>query len=141
MAESIDVLGARILLVDDQPSNLRLLELALHRAGYSDLVSTSDPREVVTLHQRNQFDLILLDLQMPRMSGFEVMAALPGVPMLVLSADPASLTPALEAGAAGFLAKPFVLAEVVLRVGTMLEKIMARGVPVIHPIARSISAT
>jgi DNA-binding response OmpR family regulator len=127
MPASTDGFAARILVVDDQQSNLRLLELALRRAGYAEVVSTTDPREVVALHERNRFDLILLDLQMPRMSGFEVMAGLPGVPILVLSADPTSLTQALEAGAAGFLAKPFVLAEVVLRVGALLEKIMARG--------------
>jgi DNA-binding response OmpR family regulator len=127
MPGSTDFFGARILIVDDQQINLRLLELTLTRAGYSNLTSTTDAAEACALHRRNPFDLILLDLQMPRMSGFEVMATLPGVPCLVLSADATSMAPALEAGAAGFLSKPFVLAEVVLRVGAMLEKIMTRA--------------
>jgi adenylate cyclase len=129
-----DILGARILIVDDQQANLRLLEYALRRAGYVGVVSTTEPLEVSALHRQNHYDLILLDLRMPHMDGFQVMEELVSVEggerveILVLSADPAQMTRALKAGAAGFLSKPFVLAEVVLRVQQMLEKTMSRTI-------------
>ena len=128
MPGSTDVFRSRILIVDDQESNVRLLECALRRGGYVAVSSTTDPREVCALHRRNRYDLILLDLQMPRMNGFEVMEGLGKiegedmVAALVLSADPAQMVRALEAGAGSFLSKPFVLAEVLLRVRLMLEK-------------------
>ena len=121
--------SARILIVDDQQSNLRLLEFTLRRAGYVAVSSTAEAVEVRALHRRNHYDLILLDLQMPRMNGFEVMAALregedAPVAVLVLSADPSQTLPALEAGAADFLGKPFDLNELLLRVRCLLEKAM-----------------
>jgi DNA-binding response OmpR family regulator len=130
-----DILGARILIVDDQQSNLRLLEYALRRAGYVGVASTTEPLEVSALHRQNHYDLIILDLQMPHMSGFQVMEELAKVErgkrvvILILSADPSQTARALEAGATGFLSKPFVLAEVVLRVRLMLEERMSRAVP------------
>ena len=133
MLAPTDILGARILIVDDQQANLRLLEYALRRAGYLDVASTAEPLEVSALHRRNDYDLIILDLQMPHMNGFQVMEELMRVEggervvILVLSADPAQMIRAMEAGAAGFLSKPFVLAEVVLRVRLLLEK------PLNHP--------
>jgi DNA-binding response OmpR family regulator len=123
-----NVFGARILIVDDQESNLRLLECVFRRAGYVAVASTTDPVAVFALHRQNHYDLIMLDLQMPRMNGFEVMKSLrnaegaDAVAILVLSADPAQMVQALEAGANGFLSKPFVLAEVLSRVRLMLEK-------------------
>ena len=119
-----DTFSARILIVDDQDSNVRLLEFALRRGGYVAVTSTSDPLEVCALHRQNHYDLILLDLQMPRMSGFEVMEGLANedkVAVLVLSADPTQRVPALEAGARGFLSKPFVLADVLTRVHLLLR--------------------
>jgi len=127
MSTTIDVLHAPILIVDDQPTNLRLLEYALRRAGHDGVASTAEPTEVGALHRQNQYDLILLDLQMPRMDGFQVMEELAkaedgkSAVILVLSADPAQMTRALEAGAAGFMSKPFVLSEVVERVQAMLR--------------------
>ncbi|HSY48768.1 MAG TPA: response regulator [Thermoanaerobaculia bacterium] len=124
MPGSTDVFGARILIVDDQESNVRLLALALRRGGYVAVASTTDPIEVCALHQQNRYDLILLDLQMPRMNGFEVLEGLTNeaaVSVLVLSADPAHMARALAAGAKGFLSKPFVLAEVLSRVNLMLS--------------------
>jgi adenylate cyclase len=134
MPARTDILGARILIVDDQQSNLRLLELTLRRAGYIGVTSTTEPQDVCALHCRNHYDLIILDLQMPHMNGFQVMEELASVEgrewvvILVLSADPAQMTRALEAGAAAFLSKPFVLAEVVLRVQLMLEETMPQAV-------------
>ena len=105
MPRSTDGFHAKILIVDDQQSNLRLLEYVLRRAGYVAVSSTSDPLEVCALHRQNRYDLILLDLQMPRMNGFEVLEALGNVegeekvPVLMLTADPSQMVRALEAGA------------------------------------------
>jgi DNA-binding response OmpR family regulator len=127
MPASNDLFGTRILIVDDQDSNIRLLEYALRRAGYTAVHSTMDPVDVSAMHRQNEYELILLDLQMPRMSGFAVMEELGKidggmVAVLVLSADPGQMVRALEAGASGFLSKPFVLAEVLERVRFMVEK-------------------
>jgi CheY-like chemotaxis protein len=121
-----DVFRSRILIVDDQESNLRLLEYTLRRGGYVAVASTTDPAAVCALHRQNRYDLILLDIQMPGMNGFEVLEGLRNMggdraAVLVLTADPAKMLPALEAGASGFLSKPFVLTEVLLRVRLMLE--------------------
>jgi DNA-binding response OmpR family regulator len=118
---------AKILIVDDQKSNLRLLEQTLKRAGYADVVSTTEPRTVAALHQEHHFDLMLLDLQMPELNGFEVMEQLQEarranpVSILVLSADSTQMPAVFEAGADSFLGKPFRLPEVVERVQLMLK--------------------
>ena len=118
---------AKILIVDDQKSNIRLLEQTLKRAGYSDVVSTTEPRTVAALHQEHHFDLMLLDLQMPELNGFEVMEQLQEarranpVSILVLSADSTQMPAVFEAGADSFLGKPFRLPEVVERVQLMLK--------------------
>jgi adenylate cyclase len=127
MPASNDLFGTRILIVDDQDSNVRLLEYALRRAGYTAVHGTTNPVDVSALHRKNDYELILLDLQMPRMSGFAVMEELGRiegsmVAVLVLSADPGQMVRALEAGATGFLSKPFVLADVLERVRFMVEK-------------------
>jgi|GEM_PF-1092084 len=139
MAALTEVFGARILIVDDQDSNLRLLEFALRRGGYVAVSSTNDPVEVCALHLEHRYDLILLDIQMPRMNGFEVLAGLRSVvddvavPILILTADPAQMVRALEAGATGFLSKPFVLAEVLACVRSMLEVGLTRDPGSHHP--------
>ncbi|HQQ64245.1 MAG TPA: response regulator [Pseudomonadales bacterium] len=121
------ILAAKILVVDDQPANVLLLERMLKDAGYTDVTSTTDPRDVCLLHNRNRYDIILLDLQMPHMDGFQVMEALKGVeadpylPVLVITAQPGHNLRALHAGARDFISKPFELAEVLLRVHNMLE--------------------
>lgn len=123
MSSSTDPLGARILIVDDQDSNARLLGFALRRGGYTSVTATTLPSEVCALHRENLYDLILLDLQMPRMNGFEVLAALANeipVAVLVLSADPTQEARSLAAGAKGFLSKPFVLTEVLARVALII---------------------
>lgn len=128
MTGSTDVCLGRILLVDDQQSNLRLLECALRRGGYVAVSSTENPLEVSALHLENRYDLILLDIQMPRMDGFEVLKGLRSleegsdVAILVLTADPGQMVRVLESGATGFLSKPFVLAEVLAYVRLILEQ-------------------
>jgi CheY-like chemotaxis protein len=134
MPSSIDAFGASILIVDDQESNARLLDFALRRGGYSAVTSTTNPREVCSLHRQNHYDLILLDLQMPCMNGFEVMEGLAiegKVAILVLSGDPTQMTRALKAGGTSFLSKPFVLAEVLLRVKGILSPQVEELVPVL----------
>jgi DNA-binding response OmpR family regulator len=118
----------RILIVDDTESNVRLLEFTLRRGGYEGVTSTTNPREVSALHLADPYDLILLDLQMPAMSGFEVMKALRAqenghrVGILVMSADPSAMLQSLEAGGNSFLSKPFLLGDVLERVRVMLKE-------------------
>lgn len=122
-----DIRQARILIVDDQAANVALLEQMLREAGYLSLTTTREPREVSVLHRGQRFDLILLDLQMPGMDGFAVLAQLqqddgPGCPpVLVLTAQPDQKLRALQAGARDFVSKPFDLAEVLARVHNLLE--------------------
>jgi adenylate cyclase len=99
----------------------------LRGAGYTAVSSTLDPSRVCELHLLNHFDLILLDLQMPLMDGFQVMENLKEIetggylPVLVITAQPAHKLRALQAGARDFISKPFDLAEVLLRVHNLLE--------------------
>ena len=74
MVGAPDILNASILIVDDQESNVSLLEQLLSEAGYTCVASTMNPKEVCALHRKNRYDLILLDLQMPGMDGFQVVA-------------------------------------------------------------------
>jgi adenylate cyclase len=127
MISPTDILHGKILIVDDQEANVALLEQMLCGAGYLSVASTRDPREVAELHRRNRYDLILLDLQMPGMDGFQVMESLKEIetggylPVLVLTAQPEQKLRALKAGAKDFVGKPFDLAEVLLRVHNMIE--------------------
>ncbi|MDD5336549.1 MAG: response regulator [Rhodoferax sp.] len=122
-----DILNASILIVDDQDSNIQLLDQMLLEAGYANVSSTNNPREVCELHRKNHYDLILLDLQMPGMDGFQVMEALKTnptdgyLPVLVLTAQPGHKLRALQAGAKDFISKPFDLVEVKTRIHNMLE--------------------
>jgi len=122
-----DILGASILIVDDQEANVSLLERLLGEAGYAHVTSTTNPMEVCALHRRNHYDLILLDLQMPGMDGFQVMEGLKTnegdgyLPVLVLTAQPGHKLRALQAGAKDFISKPFDLVEVKMRIHNMLE--------------------
>ncbi|PVX38529.1 EAL domain-containing protein [Janthinobacterium sp. 78] len=127
MISQADIYAAKILIVDDQDVNLRLLEHLLGSGGYSAISSTLDARAVAGLHQRHQFDLIILDLVMPGMSGYDVMDALRPLelegylPVLVIAADPDAKLAALEAGARDFISKPFDALEVLTRIRNMLE--------------------
>ena len=127
MIRAADILGARILIVDDSAVNVTLLEQILRGAGYTDVSSTTDPRIVCQLHLEQRFDLILLDLLMPAMDGFAVMAALEAIetegylPVLVLTAQPMHKLRALKAGAKDFVSKPFEQIEVLTRIHNMLE--------------------
>ena len=127
MISSAAILDASILIVDDQESNISLLEQLLSEAGYTHVTSTMNPREVCALHRKNCYDLILLDLQMPGMDGFQVMEGLKTnaadsyLPVIVITAQPGHKLRALDAGAKDFISKPFDLVEVRTRIHNMLE--------------------
>ena len=120
---------ARILLVDDSPDLVFIMERILDEEGYSDVVSTTDPRKVVELYRASNPDLILLDLHMPQMNGFDVMAALKeggldeSVPIVMLTGDtsPEAKLRGLRGGARDYLTKPFDKSEVHLRIANLLE--------------------
>jgi PAS domain S-box-containing protein len=122
-----DMLAAKILIVDDQEANVKLLERLLSEDGYTGVTSTNNPIEVCTLHRVNRYDLILLDLQMPGMDGFQVIEALKTnaaddyLPVIVLTAQPGHKLRALQSGAKDFISKPFDLVEVKTRIHNMLE--------------------
>jgi PAS domain S-box-containing protein len=127
MLEAAEILNATILIVDDQEANVMLLEQMLRNEGYRHITTTQHPRLVYGLHKEHRFDLILLDLQMPEMDGFEVIEALKKIehgsylPVLVITAQPAHKLRALKAGAKDFVSKPFDLVEVQTRIHNMLE--------------------
>ncbi len=120
---------ANILIVDDQDANIDILEGLLEMQGYTSIKTTTDPRDVLQLFASFEPDLILLDLMMPHLSGFEVMEQLKSIiapstylPILVLTADATieSRQRALSEGASDFLTKPFDLIEVGLRIRNLL---------------------
>ncbi|MFA5243278.1 MAG: diguanylate cyclase [Sulfuricella sp.] len=127
MVSATDFHNARILIVDDQEANVRLLEQMLREAGYRCITTTIDPHAVYALHRDNHYDLILLDLQMPGMDGFQVMEGLKEIeidgylPILVITAQPGHKLRALTAGAKDFISKPFDMMEARTRIHNMLE--------------------
>lgn len=120
----------RILLIDDDDANIMLLDRLLRRAGYQNLSSTTDSRQALSMFLAEQPDLVLLDLAMPFLDGYQVMEQLQAriqpdgyLPILVLTADvsPDSMKRALAMGARDFLTKPFDPTEVLLRIRNLLE--------------------
>lgn len=121
------ILQSRILIVDDQAAHVLLLERLLRDTGYVNVSTTLDPSQVGALHRQHNFDLILLDLQMPGMDGFGVLDELRAakgcgwLPVIVLTAQPGHKLRALQAGARDFINKPFEMVEVKVRIHHMLE--------------------
>ncbi|MBW2186502.1 MAG: response regulator [Deltaproteobacteria bacterium] len=123
------IYDAKILIVDDNLANVALLEAILEEEDYGAVFSTTDPRDVLPLYRQHQFDLILLDIRMPWLSGIEVLNLLREeivndyVPVIVLTAqtDMETREQALTAGAKDFITKPFEDWEVLLRIQNMLE--------------------
>jgi putative two-component system response regulator len=121
--------NARVLIVDDEETNVRMLTRMLEQAGYEHVTATQDPREVRAIYIRQRPDLILLDLHMPHLDGYEVMEELSQVveasylPILVMTADldPDARQKALAIGAKDFVSKPFDPIELQLRIRTLLE--------------------
>jgi putative two-component system response regulator len=133
MISDHDIRNGRILIVDDKEENILLLEDILTKAGYSSVLSTSDPRNVLDLFVSFQPDLLLLDINMPHLSGFEVMEKIKSVfnsdylPVLVLTAyhDRETRLHALRVGARDFVSKPFDNEEVLCRIRNLLEVTLA----------------
>ncbi|HEY8548841.1 MAG TPA: HD domain-containing phosphohydrolase [Vicinamibacterales bacterium] len=125
-----DVLGAaRILVVDDEPANVRMLDRLLTNGGCRHVLGITDPRETIAVMPIARPDLIILDLHMPHLDGFEVMQALRPLlaserylPVLIVTADdtPTVKQRALAMGARDFLAKPFDSVEALLRIRNLL---------------------
>ena len=126
LAES-EILNADILIVDDLEFNISVLDRMLRNAGYTSIASTTNPQAVCALQRKNRYDLILLDIEMPGMDGFQVMERMKETekddypPILVITAEPSHKVRALECGAKDFVGKPFELVEVITRVHNMLE--------------------
>ncbi len=122
-----EILNASILIVDDREANVSLLEQILSEDGYTRITTTTNSLEVCALHRNNHYDLIVLDLQMPGMDGFQVMDGLKAdesesyLPVIVLTAQSGHKLRALQAGAKDFISKPFDLVEVKTRIYNMLE--------------------
>ena len=120
---------AQILIVDDMEANVDLLQRILVRSGYTNVTGITDSREAYLLISNNEYDLIILDLRMPHLSGFEIMEQLVSdnpddyLPILVVTGDSDKETRnrALKAGARDFVAKPFERNEVINRIENMLE--------------------
>lgn len=133
MISTSDLLLGKILIVDDKEANILLLERILRGAGYVSITSTKNSSEVCNLHRKHSYDLILLDLHMPGMDGFQVLEALKEIepdgypPVLVITAQPGYKLRALGAGAKDFISKPFEIAEVLARVRNMLEVRLLNG--------------
>jgi diguanylate cyclase (GGDEF)-like protein/PAS domain S-box-containing protein len=127
MISRADIQNASILIVDDQPVNVQLLEYLLQSTGYTHVSSTTDPRVVAGWHEQYNYDIIILDLQMPGMDGFAVMQALRPLepegylPVLVVTAEPDKKQAALDAGARDFVSKPFDPVEVLTRIRNLIE--------------------
>jgi len=127
MIDDEAILAAHILVVDDQSANVQLLTRMLEEVGYRNVSATMNPLEVCALHRKNRYDLILLDLQMPAMDGFQVMEGLKTnaadgyLPVIVLTAQPGHKLRALQSGAKDFISKPFDLVEVKTRIRNMIE--------------------
>ena len=119
---------ARIFIIDDEASNLKLLDKLLTSQGYSELILIQDPREVLPHYQAARPDLILLDINMPHLDGYQVMAQLNALndallaPILILSAQHGRdfLLRALAEGASDFVGKPFERVELLMRVKNLL---------------------
>jgi len=127
MIDATDILAARILVVDDETDAARAIAEALSLNGYSSVETTQDPREVARLHAEHDYDLIVLDLHMPMMDGFEVMESLKPMerdgylPVLVVTGEPGYRMRALGYGARDFLNKPVDIDELLLRSRNMIE--------------------
>ena len=135
MVEDKIIKEAKILIVDDQPANVTLIEKMLDIDGYLNVISTTDPTQVENLYLEQNSDLVLLDLNMPVMDGYQVLSKIREVdpdypPIIVLTAqsDRESRIKALDLGARDFLAKPFDRVELMTRIRNMLEvRIMTKA--------------
>jgi DNA-binding response OmpR family regulator len=121
--------NAKILIIDDEPANIMVLEETLKQSGHTAIKTTTDPREALATFKEYQPDLVLLDLNMPHLNGFQVLELIKqvdpenNVPIMILTAqiDQSTRLQALDSGVREFLTKPFDILEVSLRIRNMLE--------------------
>lgn len=125
-----EILSRRVLAIDDEEANLLLLRSLLEREGYSDIHCVTDPTKAMQAYVDLEPDLVLLDLMMPEVDGFQLLEAFGRHdraeefrPVLVLTADTTlqARRRALALGAKDFVAKPFDVIEVALRISNLLE--------------------
>ncbi|GAC1428785.1 MAG: hypothetical protein NVSMB6_28440 [Burkholderiaceae bacterium] len=127
MINRAEIRNAKLLVVDDNHDNVELLLAILGQAGYTNVSTTTTSTEVAALHAEHDYDLILLDMQMPDLHGLEVIQALRRVeqsayvPVIALTANVSYKIAALQAGARDFIAKPFDLVEIQHRIHNLLE--------------------
>ena len=127
MIKETDIFNASILIVDDLEFNVQILDRMLRNAGYTSITTTTNPLEVCDLYQKNCYNLILLDIEMPGMNGFLVLEGLKKIepddylPVIVITSHPDYKLRALHIGAKDFISKPFDRGEVLARVHNMLE--------------------
>ncbi|WP_115938605.1 HD domain-containing phosphohydrolase [Aestuariispira insulae] len=121
--------NSKILVLDDVAANVELIEMMLNEEGYLNVISTTDPAQAIAIYKEFKPDLLILDIRMPGMDGFDVMSNLSDgcvdeyLPILVLTAQQDSQTKlqALRSGAKDFLTKPFDQVEALNRIENMLE--------------------
>ncbi|MBY6015003.1 response regulator [Qipengyuania gaetbuli] len=125
-----EITSCRILAIDDEDANVLLLRSVLEREGYTDIHCLTDPKKAMRAYIDLQPDIVLLDLMMPEIDGFELLEAFSRHdraeefrPILVLTADTTlqARRRALSLGAKDFVAKPFDVIEVGLRIANLLE--------------------
>src|SRR5437588_6005778 len=124
-----DVLAAKIMIVDDEPTNVKLVKRLLQLEGFSQFVTTEDAGSALSLVRDESPDLLLLDLMMPHISGLDILAELRDdpksavIPVLILTAvtDSETRRKALEFGATDFLNKPIDPSELMPRVRNILS--------------------
>lgn len=127
MISTADIIQARILVVDDDSDTANTLAMALREWGYADVHACTDPCAVRDLHHQHNYDLIILDMLMPKMDGFQVMEGLKEferygyLPVLAITGEPGHKLQALTLGAKDFLRKPIDTDELLVRVRNMLE--------------------
>ncbi len=129
MLTDSQIKAAKILVIDDELVNVELVKEMLDISGYNNITGASDPEEGLVLYREHDYDLVLLDILMPKMDGFEVMARMQRLgkplapPILVLTAlsDLKIRLKALDQGARDFLSKPFEMDEAVCRIFNLLE--------------------
>ena len=123
-----DILNSKILIVDDEQDNVLILKEILRRDGFKNLDCESEPRNVLEREHSNHYDLVLLDLQMPFLDGFEVMELLKtssdnqaSIVILTANVEPETKHSALAMGAKDFITKPFDHKEVIYRIRNVLD--------------------
>lgn len=127
MIKETDIFNASILIVDDMEFNVQILDRILRNAGYASVTTTTNPLEVCDLYRKNRYNLILLDIEMPGMDGFQVLEGLKKIepddylPVIVITGHPDYKLRALHLGAKDFISTPFDRGEVLARVHNMLE--------------------